>query len=540
MAKSQTDARLIEYKDTISQLNMTIKSQNEIILSLKDTIASNQEQMRIMTEQIEYLTQKLFGTSSEKTKNLDGQYSLFDEAEQEAMPTAETEIAESVPVKEHTRKAKSKQTDVFKGVPSRDEIIPLSEEQKFCTDCGAEMKVIGKEFVRREFRFTPAKGEVVNIYVETAKCPVCSEAPAMEKAVQFVKSHAPEALIPHSYATASVVAWVMYQKYANSMPLYRQEQDWKQLGVMLNRATLANWIIYCATQYFEPFYDYLHRELLKREFLMADETRIQVLHEEDRKAETDSFMWLFRSGEDGLPDIVLYKYTETRAKFNAAEFLKGFQGYLETDCYQGYNNLPGIKRCCCFAHLRRYFIEAIPKGKELDYSNPAAQGVQYMNRLFDHERYSAAKKHTPEQRHTYRLEKEKPTLDAFWKWISQQSPKKGTRFEKAVNYAQNHKDEFMTYLEDGRCSFSNNLSENAIRPFTVGRRNWLFSDTPKGADASAMVYTMVEMAKSHNLNIYKYLNYLLEQLPRTAMADEELAKLVPWNDTVQATCSGAM
>ena len=114
------------------------------------------------------------------------------------------------------------------------------------------------------------------------------------------------------------------------------------------------------------------------------------------------------------------------------------------------------------------------------------RGVQYINRLFEHERYSAARKQTSEQRYTYRLEKEKPVLDAFWKWISQQCPKKGTRFEKAVNYAQNHKDEFMTYLEDGRCSFSNNLSENSIRPFTVGRRNWLFSDTPKGADASSL------------------------------------------------------
>ena len=540
MAKSQKDARLMEYKDIISQLNMTVKSQNEIILSLRDTIASNQEQMRTMTEQIEYLTKKLFGTSSEKTKNLEGQYNLFDEAEQEAIPVDETETAGSVPVKEHTRKPKSRQADVFKGVPSRDEIIPLSEDQKFCADCGAERKVIGREFLRREFRFIPAKGEVVNIYVETAKCPVCSEAPAMEKAVQFVKSHAPEALILHSYATASVVAWVMYQKYANSMPLYRQEQDWKQLGVFLNRATLANWIIHCATQYFKPLYDHLHRELLKREFLMADETRIQVLHEEERKAENDSFMWLFRSGEDGLPDIVLYQYTETRAKFHAAEFLKGFRGYLETDCYQGYNNLPGIKRCCCFAHLRRYFVEAVPKGKELDYGNPAAQGVQYINRLFEQERYSAAQKHTPEQRYAYRLEKEKPILDAFWTWLSQQTPKKGTRLEKAVNYAQNHKAEFMTYLEDGRCSFSNNLSENAIRPFTVGRKNWLFSDTPKGAEASAMVYTMVEMAKTHNLNIYKYLNYLLEQLPGTVMTDEELAKLVPWNETVQTACSGAM
>ena len=540
MAKTVKDARLMEYKDMISQLNITIKNQNELILSLQNTIASNQDQMRVMTEQIDYLTKKLFGTSSEKTKNLEGQYSLFDETEQEASLSGETGAEEAVLIKEHTRKAKNRQADIFKGVPSRDEVIPLSDEQKYCTDCGAPMKVIGRELVRREFRFTPAKGEVVNIYAETAKCPVCSEASAMEKAVQFVKSHVPEALIPHSYATASAVAWVMYQKYANSMPLYRQEQDWKQLGVLLNRTTLANWIIYCASQYFAPFYDYLRRELLKRKFLMADETRIQVLHEKERKAETDSFMWLFRSGEDGLPEIILYKYTETRAKFNAAKFLDGFQGYLETDCYQGYNNLPGVRRCCCFAHLRRYFVEAVPKGKELDYSNPATQGVQYINRLFEYERLSAAKKHTADQRYEYRLEKEKPILEAFWKWLSQQAPRKGTRFEKAVNYAQNHKDKFMTYLEDGHCSFSNNLSENAIRPFTVGRRNWLFSDTPKGADASAMVYTMVEMAKAHNLNIYKYLNYLLEHLPGTIRADKELAKLVPWNEAVKIACSGSM
>ena len=540
MAKTQKDARLMEYKDTISQLNMTVKSQNEIIISLKKTIASNQEQMQVMTEKIDYLTAKLFGTSSEKTKNLEGQYSLFDEAEQEAAPAGESAVAEAIPVKEHTRKAKSRQADIFKGVPSRDEIIPLSDEQKYCADCGAELEVIGKEFVRREFRFTPAKGEVVNIYIETAKCPVCSEAPAMEKAVQFVKSRAPEALIPHSYAAASVAAWVMYQKYANSMPLYRQEQDFKQMGVMLGRATLANWIIYCASEYFAPFYDYLHRELLKRQFLMADETRVQVLKEPGRNAETDSFMWLFRTGEDGLPPIILYKYTETRAGFNAADFLKRFKGYLETDCYQGYNSLPDVRRCCCWAHLRRYFVEAVPKGKELDYRNPAAQGVQYCNKLFEYERQSQQKGHTFEQRKEYRLQKETPVLDAFWEWVSQQSPKKGTRFEKAVNYAQNHKEQFMTYLEDGRCSFSNNLSENSIRPFTVGRRNWLFCDTPRGADASATVYTMVEMARAHKLNIYKYLNYLLERLPRTAMTDKEMLKLVPWSEAVQAACSGAM
>jgi hypothetical protein len=160
--------------------------------------------------------------------------------------------------------------------------------------------------------------------------------------------------------------------------------------------------------------------------------------------------------------------------------------------------------------------------------------------LFAYEEQSQLKRHTYQQRKEYRLQKEKPVLDAFWTWISLQAPKKGTRFEKAVNYAQNHKELFMTYLEDGRCSFSNNLSENAVRPFTLGRKNWMFSDTPKGAEASAMIYTIVEMAKAHNLNIYKYLNYLLEHRPSINMTEAQLAELAPWDETVIAACSGAM
>lgn len=540
MAKDAKDSRIMEQKDVISQLNMVISSQNELILSLRSTVEECNATIAGLREQVEYLTGKLFGTSSEKSKNIEGQLSLFHEAEQEVQLLDEIQSSETVIVKEHTRQAKRTSDEIFKGIPSREEVLLLSEEQKHCSDCGTEMKVIGKEFVRREFRFTPAKGEIVNIYRETAKCPKCSTASAMARNIQFVKANVPEALIPHSYASASAVAWVMYQKYANSMPLYRQEQDWKQMGVILSRATLANWIIYCSGNYFSPLYDYFHRELLKRQFLMADETRVQVLKEPGRKAETDSYMWLFRTGEDGLPPILIYKYTETRAKFNAEEFLKGFKGYLETDGYQGYNNLPDIKRCCCWSHLRRYFVEAVPKGKELDYSNPAAQAVQYCNRLFEYERQSQQKGHTYEQRKEYRLQKEKPVLDAFWTWLSQQAPKKGTRFEKAVNYAQNHNGLSMTYLEDGRCSFSNNLSENSIRPFTLGRKNWLFSDTRKGAEASATVYTMVEMAKAHNLNIYKYLNYLLQNLPCTKMTDTALAKLAPWDPDVIANCSGTM
>ena len=242
-------------------------------------------------------------------------------------------------------------------------------------------------------------------------------------------------------------------------------------------------------------------------------------------------------GEDGLPPIVLYHYTETRARYNAVDFLDGFSdGYLETDGYQGYNNLPGIRRCSCWAHTRRYFIDAVPKGKQYDYSNPAVQGVQFCSKLFEYERRSQNKKHTFEQRKAYRLEKEKPILDAFWSWLDEQKPRKGSRFETAVKYAQNRKDTLMTYLEDGHCSFSNNLSENVIRPFTVGRKNWLFSATPKGATASALVYTMVEMAKTNELNIYKYLTYLLEHRPSEDMSDEQLEALTPWSKEVQNVC----
>jgi hypothetical protein len=157
-------------------------------------------------------------------------------------------------------------------------------------------------------------------------------------------------LIPESYASESVVAWAMHQKYQNGLPLNRQEDDWKQLGVPLNRATLANWIIYCTENYLCHVYDYFHRQLLMRKYLMAYETRVQVPNEPERNPETDSWMWIFRSGEDGLPPILVYHYTETRAKFHAESFLQGFSGYLETDGYQGYNNLLDIKRWSCWAH----------------------------------------------------------------------------------------------------------------------------------------------------------------------------------------------
>lgn len=521
----------MEYKDTITQLNTMIGNLNQLIASLQKTIEDLQTANARYKEQNEYLTKKLFGTSREKLA-MPGQLSLFDEAEQLSDPSAEE--PEEITVSGHKRKAKRTSEEVFKGIACEEVLIPLTDEERICKECGSELEIVGREYVRQEFQYTPAKGVLVRYYRETAKCPECSE---KDETVTFIKADVPEPLIPHSYASASAVGWVMYQKYGNSVPLYRQEQDWQQLGVPFSRATLANWIIFSAKNYLMPMYEYFHRELVRRKHLMADETPVQVLKEENRKAENKSYMWLFRSGEYEAKPIILYKYTETRAQYNAAEFLKGFEGYLETDGYQGYNGLNGVKRCCCWAHVRRKFVDAVPKGKALDYANAAAQGVQYCNRLFEHERISKAKGHNAEQRKEYRMQKEKPIIEAFWKWVAAQQQGCGSyRLKEALNYTENHKEELMRYLEDGECSFSNNLSEQSIKPFTVGRKNWLFSDTPKGAEASAVVYSIVEIAKANHVNIYGYLRYLLEKRPNAELTDEQLSELAPWNPDVIAKC----
>ena len=535
---SAADLRIREMKDLITQLNTTIQQQNTLIESLKKDKESDRELIAVLTEKVEYLTKKLFGTSSEKSKDIPGQLSFFNEAEEVQDDQSELEIPEDLLTPEEeprTRKPKRTHAETFKGIPVRKEVIPLPEDEQYCPNCGTDLVKVGEEYVRTEFRFTRAKGAIVKIYQETWKCPQCTDEAATPGVDYFFKtSLVPPPLIPYSYASPSVVAWIMYRKFVDAVPLYRQEQDWKQLGVPLLRATMGAWMIRCSRNYLKPLYDYLHRRLLERKFLMADETRVQVLKEPGRNPETDSFMWLFRSGEDGLAPIILFHYTETRKKVNAIEFLKGASAYLMSDGYQGYNDLPGLIRCICYAHIRRYFVDAVPKGKELDLSNAAVQGVYYCNKLFEIERHCTNRKLLYEQRKAYRIEKAKPVIESFKAWLKTVKATKGTRLDKAVKYALNQEAYLMTYLEDGRCSLSNNLSEIEIHPFTTGRKNWLFSDTPKGAESSAIIYSIVECAKANGLNIYQYLTYLLEHRPSFNMTDEELEALAPWSEKVQA------
>ena len=534
MADSSKDIQLRELKDMITDLKKMIKTlQATVDAANKREEALTQERDNLKDE-VALLRKKLFGSSSEKrTFDIPGQLNLFNEAEMEQDPAAAKaeELEASLPDKTgKKRKARTTDAERFKGIPVQKKYLDIADGEKVCPVCNTALEEIGEEFVRRELVFIPARLKVYEYYSKNYTCPECSkrDLPVIKKG----KDGKPHML--YGMASAGTVAWVMYQKFCNGLPYCRQEKDWKQYGAAITRATMANWVIHNSEAFFLPMYEYFHRKLLERGFAMADETPLQVLHEPGRRAQTKSYMWLFRSGEDGGQPIILYKYSETRAGDNAVDFLHGFKGYLMCDGYSGYNKVPDAKRTACWAHIRRYLTDAIPKGKELDYAQPSVQGIMYINQLFHLEDIIKAKHTSFDAIKKARLEKEKPIVEGFLSWLDNQSPVRGSRMDKAVTYIQNRRPYLATYLEDGRCSFSNNLSENAIRPFTVGRKNWLFCDTPNGAQASAIVYTMVEMAKVNGVNVYHYLTYLLEKLPNDRMSDEELELLAPWNEKVKA------
>lgn len=539
MAQNAKDIQLRDLKDLTNELRET----NRLLKKMLEESQKREEELKQERDnlkgQIDYLTKKLFGSSSEKgIGQIPGQMDLFNEVEASADPSLEEEDAKDATEenqeevsKKGPRKKRSTDKERYKGVPVEKRYLEPSEGTPVCEECGSLMEKIGEEFVRRELRITPARAKVIEYYSVNYACKQC-----MDDAVSptIVKGKDGKAHMMYGMASASTVAWIIYQKYCNGMPLYRIEQDLGNLGVKIGRATLSNWVIKNGTAFFTPMYEFFHRRLLERGFAMADETPVQILHEPGRRAQTQSYMWLFRSGEDGEYPIILYKYSETRAGDTAVDFLDGFHGYLMCDGYSGYNKVKTAKRLACWAHVRRYLIDAIPKGKQLDYSQPSVQGVMYINQLFDKEDKVRKKYKTFDAIKEARDSQERPIIEGFLSWLDKQEPVRNSRLDKAVTYVRNRREHLATYLEDGRCSLSNNLSENSIRPFVVGRKGWLFCNTPAGAETSAMAYTMVEMAKANGVNPYHYLTFLFEKQPNENMSDDELEQLAPWNDEVKS------
>ena len=332
MSRSEMEALLQLQKETIESLRQLVDSQR---LTIEQMTKSHEEQtaqlnqtIANLNETVEYLKKKLFGSSSEKTRKdeFPGQMNLFNEAETFADPSVpEPTLEETVGgYNRKTKEQKSTREEILAGLPVIEVPCTVPDEDRNCPYCNTPMEVIGKKVVREELRIIPAKVQRIQYVQEVLGCPECKK----DGASVIVGAETPSPLLKHSLASPSTVAYVMYQKYVNSVPLYRQEADWKQLGVKLRRATLANWVIKCGTDYMEPVYEQLHRHLLGRDIIHADETPCQVLKEEGKTAQSKSYMWLYGSGNDGLPPIRLYDYQPSRGGYHAEEFLKGFSGYL--------------------------------------------------------------------------------------------------------------------------------------------------------------------------------------------------------------------
>lgn len=487
-------------------------------------------------ETVDFLTQKLYGRSSEKTSAIvEGQLSFFDEPETETdLNAQEPDLKE---VQNYRRKKfKGQRAELLKDLPRKKRLCSLAEEDRFCEICDDDLVSVGEEFIRTEIEFIPAKLQVIDYYRETFECRSCRKNgnPYMEK------SPMPYPVIQHSMASPSSVAWIAHQKYVNAMPLYRQEKEWQMLDVKLSRATMANWLIAATRDWLIPIVDLMHTKLLAHSYLHVDETVIQVMKENNRKNTTNSYMWVYGSVKTSSQPIRIFEYQPGRSGSYPQAFLKGYNGFIHTDAYSGYNKLPNVTRCMCWAHLRRKFVDALPKDIAGAKKTIPTQGIEFCNKLFAIEKELEAL--NSDQRMLERLKQEKPVLDAFWSWIDS-IQKSGTILPKgklltAVNYANNHKIEFMNYLKDGNCVISNNLAENSIRPFTIGRKNWLFSGSPKGARTSAAMYSIIETAKANGLVPYKYLKFIFEELPGVQFKahPEFLEDYLPWNEEIQQLC----
>ena len=309
MARDSREQQLIELKDTVKELNTTIKNLNALIEAANKREAEHLEKEKVLQEQIEHLTKKLFGKSSEKRDDFEGQLNLFNEAET-LMAEPDPEEQEFTTVEKHTRKKKTKMTDKFANLPVQKVLLDVPEDERICDICGTPLERIGEEFVRREIEIIKPSLKIIEYYSVSYGCPKCKEDAEVP---HIVKERDDQKHMLHGMASAGTVAWVMYQKYVNRLPLYRQEKDFKMYGAEICRETIANWIINNAEDFFRPMHEYFQRKLVSGKYIMADETPVQVLKEPGRRAETKSYMWVFRSGEYDPEQIVLFHYSPTRA-----------------------------------------------------------------------------------------------------------------------------------------------------------------------------------------------------------------------------------
>ncbi len=489
--------------------------------ALKQLLAQAQSRVALLEEENALLRHRLFGRKSEQsTESSAAQLPLFNEAESLAEPRAQESDEDSV----KPAKRRGKRKPLPAQLPRIDVVHALPEHELTCT-CGCRKHEMGEE-VSEQLDIVPMQIRVIRHVRKVYGCRGCETAP--------VTADKPAQLIEKSLASPSVLAMLLTTKYVDGLPLYRFEKVLGRHGIDLSRQTLARWVIECG-EWLQPLVNLMRDRLLESRVVHCDETRLQVLKEPDREATSQSWMWVQTGGPPDKP-VILFDYSTRRAQEVPSTLLAGYRGYLMTDDYSGYNAIeqqPGVERLGCWAHVRRKFVEAQtaqPKGK----TGRADMALNMINALYRIERKQRELQADEDTLYRVRQEHSVPVLNDLSKWLEKTLPHvtPQSALGKALNYLANNWNKLVRYVEAGHLPIDNNAAERAIRPFVIGRKNWLFSATPNGATASAHLYSLVETAKANGREPYAWLRHVLERLPQ-AVSVEDFEALLPWNCSPQ-------
>ena len=522
----------------IQAMQVHQKKQETEIQLLKEKTKELEFMNALLSDRLALAQRKQFGSSSEKYAEGYEQMDLFNEAEQEADPNAAEPEMEEIHPKSYKRKKPTGKKEEDLSAFETTEVIKhkLEGNDRFCPECGTKYKVVTTETVKY-LKFIPARFEVVEETTYVYACPKCGMMKRPQKDPSLLKG---------SVATPSLVAGIMNAKYVNGMPLARQEREFARYNLNLSTKTMANWIILCAKRYLQPIYDLMREEFLRSRYIHCDETRLQVIDEPEQKGTTQNWMWVYLTDEySGSPRMVLFQYERTRGGYHPVEFLGDeFRGYLTCDGYQAYHGLPEqITVTGCMAHARRRFDEALTplkKGftKEQLKETTAYQAMVRIGMLYKIE--ELIRNQSPEERYAERQKQSKPLLEAFFGWLHtlEGSVNRTSKIGEAVLYALNQEKYLKAYLEDGHLSIDNSAAERAVKNFAIGRRNWLFSKSIKGAEASATVYSITETALLNGLKPYDYVAYILERMKDLGPfpSKEDLQQLLPWSESIPESC----
>lgn len=494
----------------LQQQEIEIQKNKNVLL--QQEILSHKERYIRLIEEFKLAKSRRFSSSSEKNIF---QSDLFDEPGIELTTELKVQLDDTVDVQSYVRKKHPTRRPIPADLPREQIVYDISDEEKICS-CGKQLIRIGEE-ISEQIKYIPAQLSCVQHVRPKYACKPCQENVRI--------APMPTLLLPKSIAGPELVAYTIIAKYSDHIPLYRQEAIWKRLGIDMPRSSLCSWLLK-VSELCDPLIQLMQKQIVAYDYVQADETTVQVLDEIGRDNKTKSYMWCYRGGGN-KPNIV-YEYQPTRGGYHAEKFLAGFKGYLQSDAYAGYNfadKNSGLIKVGCMAHARRKFADILKIAKT---NGLAADAIKFFKALYKIEKDARENKLSIDDRFKLRDEKAKPILTKFKSWLDVHLTKTPvqSKIGEAIRYSLSNWEFLNNYLKNGRIEIDNNLLENAIRPFALGRKNWLFKGSPSGAKAGAIFYSLIETCKANNIEPYQYFCKILPLL-RSCKNDDDYRKLLP-------------